>query len=274
MIFFFGTRASKIAERHLKNTNCEHCQTQDSFKLSTFASYFHLFWIPVFPLFKTEVAECQHCKKTYDSAEFSEKIKRSIERENDLNRAKRPMWHGCGCLIIVALIAFSLISTGVAYLFNQDEIDKEFSNNSILLSDLDLVTSNPSYEKDSISFIVKQCVSLSIEGIDTDEIEYMSKLNDGKLLLLLKVSDMKGVEKSSRRELMHTVEECLNIMTDENDLERYIGIHGNWNMLMVKTPYEQDLGGKFASQSALYRFYKKDQDSIILIEKSEDNAIE
>lgn len=120
MFFLFGSRSSKIREVDLKNTTCLYCETRNSFRVTTFGNYFHLFWVPLFPLHKTHVAECHHCKKTYTKDMFTPEMLKSLENENRLKPAKRPIWQGCGCLVLLVffIIVMSLSFYGV-YLRSQ-----------------------------------------------------------------------------------------------------------------------------------------------------------
>lgn len=165
------------------------------------------------------------------------------------NNARR----GCGCFLIVAIVAFiAIVIYGV---FIDDKEDKpEDSRKELLKQDLEKVSANPA-ESDSIAYFLKPCVSVSIEGIKTEEIKYFTKINGNKLLVLLKVGDMKEVEKSSRKVLVEAVEDCLSVYDLPGVDEHYIGVDGNWNMLMVKTPHGSDLGGKFADSDLLLPFY-------------------
>lgn len=275
MIFFFGTRANRIGQRRLNNTECSHCQTPNSFISVTFGRYVHFFWIPIFPIGKVTVAECSHCKKTYSEKEFTPDMKRSLERENEINSLKRPIWHGCGCLIIIGFVLFSLISGVIGYIFNKGEIDDSLNDErkEYLEVDKNRVTSKLTREKDSISYVIQQCVNFSIDGIDTEAIKYVSNLKDNKLMLILKVGDMKNIEKSSRKELVYAVEECLDAMEYNNITERYIAVDGNWNMLLVKTPYGSDLGGKFADEDLLLSFYDEEDEGLIINSNDRDKEL-
>ena len=73
-----------------------------------------------------------------------------------------------------------------------------------------------------------------IEGIDTKKIKYAATIKNNKLMLILKVSDMKKIVKSSRKELVYSVEECLESLDYTSLTEHYIAVDGNWNMLLVK----------------------------------------
>ncbi|WP_290701508.1 hypothetical protein [Lacinutrix sp.] len=45
---------------------------------------------------------------------------------------------------------------------------------------------------------------------------------------------MKKIVKSSRKELVYSVEECLESLDYTSLTEHYIAVDGNWNMLLVK----------------------------------------
>ena len=200
MIFFFGSRSTKINERQLKRTTCPYCSTKDSFTVSTYGKYFHFFWIPIIPLYKTNVAECSHCLKSYAAVEFTPEMQRSLKEENKINPAKRPIWHGCGCIILVLLftivISFSLYGV---YLRSNGEGITDTDNDprkELLKADMEKRTNLLQREKDSLSFALKKCVDNDIvSGLDTSEIEYFTKKLDDKFLVLLRIKnigDIKG----------------------------------------------------------------------------------
>ncbi|UII77275.1 zinc ribbon domain-containing protein [Flagellimonas sp. HMM57] len=260
MIFFFGTRASKIKERKLKGTACPYCQTKDSFTVSTFSKYFHFFWIPIIPLFKTHVAECSHCKKTYSKAQFTPEMLRSLENENRIDPAKRPLWQGCGCLLLVVVFAvlFGLSMYGVYMRANNPNaaIEKVDARRQLLDVDIAKMTKEVQ-QKDTLAFALKSCVDYDIvDGLDTGKIEYFTKLKEDKLLILMKVSDIKKIDVQYRKELIDVIEDCLYAMDRDNLIkETYIGVEGKWNTVLVKTPFDEDLGGRFADKNLLLPFY-------------------
>ncbi|AUP77359.1 zinc-ribbon domain-containing protein [Flavivirga eckloniae] len=259
MFLHFGIRASKLKEKRIRgNTTCPNCESQNSFIATTFGKYLHVFWIPLFPLSKTTILECKHCKKSYNQNEIPTEINKALLKENKLNPVKAPLWHGCGGLILIVLflVVFIFIMT------NESEADpiKIDPMTKLLMDDIVKVSSSPTIETDSISFYLKPCINSSIEGIKTNEIKYYSKIKKNKLLVLLKVMDMKKIEKSSRKELLFAVEDCLLDLGLLETYDCYIGVKGKWNMLLVKTPYNSDLGGRFANMNFLLPFY--DNDSI------------
>ncbi len=126
-----------------------------------------------------------------------------------------------------------------------------------LQEDQKKVTDNPDQKTDSISYFLKDCVIKSLTGIKTDELKYYSKEKNDTIMIIVKVGDMKGIEKSSRKELLFAVEDCLKAVDYFANKKIYIDVEGRYNTLLVKTPVESDLDGKFAKKSLLLPFYGK-----------------
>lgn len=178
---------------------------------------------------------------------------------------------GCGCLLGLAVLAFiAIVIYGIVKKGNGPDKPDD-PRKALLEEDLKKVTANPA-EADSVAYLLKPCVSVSIEGIKTEEIKYYSKTNGTKLLVLLKVGDMKGIEKDSRKLLVEAVEDCLSVLAPEGVDEHYIGVDGNWNMLMVQTPHGSDLGGKFADSDLLLPFYDEDTAAAIITPAADTSA--
>ncbi|UOG73007.1 hypothetical protein MTX78_12815 [Hymenobacter tibetensis] len=70
MLFFFGTGNTRVATVPLPGLACVHCGTTDSLTSTVFSRYVHLFWIPAFPIGKTSVTVCAHCKQTLTTREM------------------------------------------------------------------------------------------------------------------------------------------------------------------------------------------------------------
>ncbi len=277
MLFFFGTRATKVKERKLKRTTCPYCQTKDSFVVSTFSKYFHFFWIPVIPLFKTHIATCSHCKKSYDKAHFTHEMLQALDNENRVNPVKRPLWQGCGCLVLVSLfivvMSFSFYGVYMRSKYPDKykiEVDPRLT---LLNTDIDGL-SRMVQAKDTVTLALKQCIDDDIVGgISTKDIAYFTKRSGTKLLVLLAVRDIKKIEPKNRRALIEVVEDCMRFTNLKDSVTQYyIGVEGKWNTVLVKTPTESDLGGRFADKQLLLPFYgdkpntieEKDVDSILV----------
>jgi zinc-ribbon family len=92
-MIFYGTKASNIKNGELRNVTCPHCQTNVSMNYSVYSKYAHIYWIPFFPISKTNIIECRSCKASYDLATVDQSIKEKFKKEQEQNPAKTPLTH-------------------------------------------------------------------------------------------------------------------------------------------------------------------------------------
>ena len=100
-MLIYGTKAVHLKTEELKNSICPSCGTQGSLILSVFRKHAHVFWIPLFPIGKKGMSQCQHCKNLLEPKEMPETIKR--EYDNLKNKVKGPIWQFIGLVLIVLL---------------------------------------------------------------------------------------------------------------------------------------------------------------------------
>ncbi|MFK7811746.1 MAG: hypothetical protein AB8B59_04575, partial [Maribacter sp.] len=146
----------------------------------------------------------------------------------------------------------------------------------LLDTDIDKLSSILQRGKDSISIALKQCVDYDIEsGIETKNIEYYCRINENKILVLLRIKDLKGIEAKERKVIIDIVEDCLATIPNLDDIsEHYIGVEGKWNTVLIKTPTDEDLSGRFADKYKLVTFYgekETQQDTLETIELETDS---
>lgn len=60
-MLIFGVKNKAIDSKPV-DVVCTEC-TRTEQRVHTFQKYFHIFYVPVFPLNRQSVLECQHCKK-------------------------------------------------------------------------------------------------------------------------------------------------------------------------------------------------------------------
>lgn len=111
-MIFFGTKASHLRSENVNGIKCNHCKEQRTHTISIFGKYFYLYWIPIFPLNKTGVSECNHCKVTHEPKQMSEQLKLSYE--NIKRDTKTPIKHWIGAILIISFLAFIIIVGGNA----------------------------------------------------------------------------------------------------------------------------------------------------------------
>lgn len=76
---------------------------------SVYGRHAHVFWIPLFPIGKTGIFECQHCHKGFKKKELGEDGKR--EYKNFLTDVKAPLWKYSGLGIIGLFVAWGFYSS-------------------------------------------------------------------------------------------------------------------------------------------------------------------
>ena len=69
---------------------------------SIFGKYAYIYWIPLFPIGKESIAECNHCKQTYRVNDLPQQIKSKFDLEKGASGF--PIWYFSGLAIIAVLI--------------------------------------------------------------------------------------------------------------------------------------------------------------------------
>lgn len=260
MLFLFGTKNSTLKNKYtLENCNCPSCNEVNTLISGTIAAYFHLFFIPVFPTSKKNIAICNHCKTKFSYDQFTDEMRQSFDEQNSINPNSTPIWHGCGCLIIVLAIFFFIILMIIGWFNAKNEPLKPKDKRELFLKeDLSRATRVPKLETDSTSFYIKDYIDYAIENeLDKNNIRYFSKTNGNKILILLDIDDIKKIKVSDRYMILSFVNSALDEHDGYESKKLYIGINGRWNMVMVSAPNFADVEGRFADEAKLYPFYDK-----------------
>ena len=241
MLFLFGMRSSRIQQQDIPNVTCNYCQRNVGYRVTTFGRYAHLFFIPMFPLGRKTVAECAHCKKTYDR-NFPEPLTRAIVARNQQAPSKRPLWHGCGCLIIIAAIALAIFISICTWIFLGDDIEAENDRKladpeyQMFQEDIGLL-SKPLDTTNEFTMDLKLCMDFHFtDEVKVDRVKYVTRVNRDKMLILVRFPQMKDYDKESRKSLLEFVEDCANIMMDKDRKYLFIGIKGTYSPVAYKTP--------------------------------------
>lgn len=102
-MIFYGTNSSRLKDGQLQNVTCPNCDNQTSMTYAVFGKYAYIYWIPLFPMGKVNVLECNQCKKTYKLSELPEQIKKKFELEKHTGI---PFLHFSGLAIIALVIGY------------------------------------------------------------------------------------------------------------------------------------------------------------------------
>lgn len=105
-MIIYGTRNKELAKEHLVD-KCPNCGTQNSIDIHLFQKYAHVFWIPFFPMSKTAVSQCDHCKQVLELKQMPPALRASYD--NLKAQSKPPVWMFSGVALVIVLIAAIVI---------------------------------------------------------------------------------------------------------------------------------------------------------------------
>jgi hypothetical protein len=173
-MIFYGTRSSNIKNGELRNVTCPHCQTNVSMNYSVYSKYAHIYWIPFFPIGKTNIIECRSCKASYDLATVDQSIKEKFKKEQEQNPAKTPLTHysllmGIGVLMILGTISVFKDSSDTEEFAKNPKVGDVFyealSNGHFSTSKITKIT------KDSILVLQNNKESVEKKNVSTQSAE-------------------------------------------------------------------------------------------------------
>ncbi|WP_313806897.1 zinc-ribbon domain-containing protein [Flavobacterium sp.] len=185
-MIFFGTKKKEIKRGIISNTTCKVCEENTPMYYTVEAKYFHVYWIPVFPYKKNTTVDCSYCDTTFEKKQFSESIKNKLQRENELEPARNPIWMFSGVIILTILIPLAFMQSARA-----DDKKNDFVNHP-KVGDVYFMNSLPTIyttmkiaavEKDTVHFIANDTMvtkftkvfSITDNRYYTDKIKSYSK---------------------------------------------------------------------------------------------------
>jgi hypothetical protein len=107
-MIIFGSKATPVSSETIQ-FNCSSCNTPNSVQMTVFQKYSDIFWIPVFPIGKTGMTQCTHCKQVLEKKEFNPFLRSSYEMVKA--KSKTPLWTFSGLVLLVALFILGGITS-------------------------------------------------------------------------------------------------------------------------------------------------------------------
>ncbi len=95
-MILFGRKAHHLALTTTKSIKCEKCKKND-LVISVFQKYFHILWLPMFPIKKECASQCLACQNVMVEKRFSEKAKAVAKKMKKENHT--PFWTFTGFFI-------------------------------------------------------------------------------------------------------------------------------------------------------------------------------
>ena len=107
-MIIYGSKATQLA-KETQFEKCKNCGSTNSVDIYVIQKYAHVFWIPFFPIGKTGVSQCSHCKQAMRLKEMPDSIRSSYETLK--SQAKAPAWTFIGIGLLVLLISWGVVSS-------------------------------------------------------------------------------------------------------------------------------------------------------------------
>ena len=96
-----GIRKTHLATASIHNA-CFSCRKQFTTEMDLHQRYFHVFWIPTFPITKKAQTTCSHCKQVLEQKEFTEEL--NGELTSLKAGTSTPFWTWSGSLLLAFFI--------------------------------------------------------------------------------------------------------------------------------------------------------------------------
>lgn len=168
----YGTRASSIQNGVITNVDCPHCETNTQMNYSVFGKYAHVYWIPLFPLEKQQVIECNHCKASYELKELPKNIKQKFYSGQKLNPAKTPITHFSLLIIIGICVAFGLYSD-----YKTDSESADYAQNPKVGDVFFETTNSGKYSTSRVTKVTKDSVYVTLNNMEISQKSKLPKIN-------------------------------------------------------------------------------------------------
>jgi hypothetical protein len=193
----FGSKATEVATETIQD-KCANCGTQNSVQMTVFQKYAHVFWIPFFPIGKTGLTQCSHCKQVLEKKEFPVYLRSNYEILKQ--KGKTPVWSFSG----IILLFFFFILGGI--------VSKQREEKNLIL-----IASPKAGDIYEIKIDYKQYTLYKVEKIDGDTVFVL--LNEYETNKRRGLSDFKiRRDESFSGETFPILKTDLKMMLDEGEI--------------------------------------------------------
>lgn len=249
----FGTSEKDFGAFDIEGLKCRSCREASIQKVTLLSKYFHIWWIPMFPIGQRAISECSNCKKTLGVHEFSKSLTKKYWKKRAF--FKRPLRHWGGAIFFGLVFIFNTL-TGDGkdrkdYRSNDDSsmvsrlIKDSYDKRQALLSrDRNLMTSGPAQRLDSISFFLKTDIDKMLgDERFSEKIAYRSRVIEDRVMILIDLPKASRQQDASR----DYFEEIKKLVLEHemiSDKLKYIWMKDTPIIGFMKTPsFNTDVSG-------------------------------
>lgn len=100
-MILFGRKAHHLSLVETEEENCKKCGNR-RVVISLFQKYFHILWLPMFPIKKECASQCLSCREVQVEKKFSEEFKEIAQKLK--KEHSTPIWIFTGIFILLAVM--------------------------------------------------------------------------------------------------------------------------------------------------------------------------
>lgn len=107
-MIIYGSRTTHLTTDKVDEP-CTNCGTSGSVYMNVYQRYAHVFWIPLFPVGKKAVSQCQHCKQALKTEEMPHSYRQAYKELK--TGVRTPLWTFIGLVLIAGLVGMGVMSS-------------------------------------------------------------------------------------------------------------------------------------------------------------------
>ncbi|MEO5776012.1 MAG: zinc-ribbon domain-containing protein [Flavobacterium sp.] len=111
-MFFYGVKSKSLKKGMLTSIHCDYCDEDSEMEYNFLQKYFHLYWIPLFPLKKKTEVSCENCGHLFQNKEITKDITQKLNRVKDRYPTRTPVWAFSGIIILVLFFTWAFWQSG------------------------------------------------------------------------------------------------------------------------------------------------------------------
>lgn len=107
-MIIFGTKVKSIKKGMLKNILCQYCDKENEMEYDFQQKYFHLYYLPFFPLKKKLSVCCENCYSVFEGKHINQAIQVKLNRVTERYPIKTPVWTFSGIILLTLLVTWAI----------------------------------------------------------------------------------------------------------------------------------------------------------------------
>lgn len=107
-MIFFGTKSKSIKKGILTRIHCDYCDEESDMEYDFQQKYFHLYFIPFFPLSKKISVCCENCFTLFEGKHISNSINIKLNRVKDQYPIQTPIWAFSGIILLTIVSCWAI----------------------------------------------------------------------------------------------------------------------------------------------------------------------